>query len=100
VTRLRVPEGLAVAAGDYRVERRDGGWTASSETGERLDLGGVWDDLRGAAAVEIECSRHPDKWWPAAGYKLQLAEVMAWRCPNCVWAFRQGLKGRGGTPQF
>ncbi len=84
VTRIRVPPGLAVEAGEYRAE----------------DLGPVWDDVRGAEGVQIECPRHPDTWWPTKGRDLPLTELKTWRCPKCVWAFREGLKGSGGTPQF
>ena len=84
LTRIRVPEGLVVEAGDYLVD----------------DLGSVWDELYGAPGVEIECSRHPGTWWPTSGRDLPLAELRTWRCPKCVWAFRQGLKGSGGTPRF
>jgi len=84
VTRIRVPEGLAVEAGVY----------------DAADLAPVWDELRSVDGVEIECPRHPDTWWPTAGRDLPLAELKTWRCPKCVWAFREGLKGSGGTPQF
>jgi len=100
VTRIRVPLGLDVEAGDYHVEMLDGGCTATRKTGARVDLASVWDELKGAVGVEIECPRHPDRWWPTVGRDLPLAELRTWRCPMCVWAFRQGLKGSGGTPRF
>jgi hypothetical protein len=102
MTRIRVPPGLAVAAGVYRVHGSaiDGSWHATSEVGDRVDLGSVWDDLRDAVGVEINCPKHPDAWWPTVGTDLPLSELSTWRCPACAWAFREGLKGRGGSPQF
>jgi hypothetical protein len=87
MTRVRVPAGLSVPAGDHEVE--SGAVDAS-----------VWDELRAAPGVEIECSRHPGSWWPISRVDVPLAELGTWRCPSCAWAFRQGLAGRGGTPQF
>jgi hypothetical protein len=100
VTRIRVPLGLDVEEGDYLVESRAGSCIAATDGGDPIDLASVWDELKGAVGVEIECPRHPDRWWPSAGRDLALAELRTWRCPMCVWAFRQGLKGSGGTPQF
>jgi hypothetical protein len=100
VTRIRVPPGLDVEAGDYYLEMLDGGCTATRKNGDRVDLASVWDELKGAVGVEIECPRHADRWWPTVDRDLPLAELKTWRCPMCVWAFRQGLKGSGGTPRF
>jgi hypothetical protein len=87
MTRVRVPAGLSVPAGDYEVES------------DAIDAS-LWDELRAAPGVEIECSRHPGSWWPISRADVPLAELGTWRCPSCAWAFRQGLAGRGGTPQF
>jgi hypothetical protein len=102
VTRISVPSGLAVEAGVYDVDAGalDGNWHATSEAGNRVDLVPIWDELREAVGVEINCPRHPDDWWPTAGRDLPLTELRSWRCPMCAWAFRESLKGRGGTPQF
>ena len=100
VTRIRVPQGLDVEAGDYHVETLDGRCIATRESGGRVDLASVWDELRVTVGVEIECPRHPDRWWATAGRDLPAAELRTWRCPMCVWAFREGLKGSGGTPRF
>lgn len=97
-TRIRIPAGLAVAPGVYRVDA--GGGSATGEAGDRVDLAPIWDELRETAGAEILCPRHPDTWWPTAGQDLPLAGLETWRCPTCAWAFRAGLKGRGGTPQF
>ena len=87
MTRVRLPAGLGLAEGVY--DFADG----------RLDMQD-WNALREAPGVEIECARHPGQWWPTAGKHIDLGEVRRWRCPDCAWAFRQGLGGRGGTPQF
>ena len=102
MTRISVPSGLDVPAGVYRLDAHalDGKCHATSETGERIDLAPVWDELRQARGVEIDCPRHTDTWWPTAGRDLPLTELRTWRCPMCAWAFREGLKGRGGSPQF
>ncbi len=99
--RIRIPTGLAVPAGIYRVgaeaveARRE-----DSETGGSLDLTSMWDDLRKVPGVEIECPKHSDRWWPTSANDISLAELTSWRCPMCAWEFREGLKGRGGTPQY
>jgi hypothetical protein len=95
-TRIRIPARLAVEAGVYRVD----GIHATSEAGDRVDLAPIWEELRNSAQVEIECPRHSDTWWPVAGQDLPLAGLRTWRCQTCAWEFREGLKGRGGTPQF
>jgi hypothetical protein len=102
MTRIRVPNGLSVPPAVYRVEAdaNDGHWYGATEAGGRVDLTTIWEELRGSPGVEIECSRHPGSWWPTAGKEVPLAGLDTWRCPTCAWAFRQGLEGRGGTPQF
>src|SRR5262245_43676760 len=102
VTRISVPPGLPVAAGVYDVDdgALDGGCHATSDAGDRVDLAPIWDELRRASRVEIECPRHPETWWPIAGQDLPLAGLRTWRCPTCAWTFREGLKGRGGSPRF
>jgi hypothetical protein len=87
MTRVRVPAGLDVPAGDHQIEK------------DEIDAA-LWDELRATPGVEIECARHPGSWWPIARADVPLAELETWRCPSCAWAFRQGLAGRGGTPQF
>ena len=95
-TRIRIPAGRAVAAGVYRVN----GTLATSDGGDHVDLAPFWDELRKSPQVAIECPRHSDRWWPTAGQEVPLAGLATWRCPTCAWEFREGLKGRGGTPQF
>lgn len=95
-TRIRIAAGVAVSAGVYRVD----GVHARNDAGDRVDLAPVWDELRRSPQVAIECPRHPDTWWPVAGLDLPLAGLATWRCPTCAWEFREGLKDRGGTPQF
>jgi hypothetical protein len=97
-TRIRIPAGLTVAAGVYRVDA--GGRSATSDTGAGVDLAPIWVELRATPGVEIACPKHPETWWPTAGQDLPLEALETWRCPACAWAFREGLKGRGGTPQF
>jgi hypothetical protein len=101
MTRVRIPAGLHVAAGDYDIGARStaGRRRGTSEAGQH-DFSRDWDELREVPGVEIECSRHPGLWWPTAGKNIRLNEVPTWRCRNCAWAFRQGLAGQGGTPQF
>lgn len=102
MTRISVPSGLVVAAGVYDVDAvaLDGNCYATSEAGNRVALAPIWDELRENPGVEIDCPRHQETWWPTAGQDLPLTELSSWRCPMCAWAFREGLKGRGGTPQF
>ena len=86
----------------YQVEADpiDGRRLGTTDAGDRIDLAAVWDELLKAPGVEIECSRHPGSWWPLERADVPPAELETWRCPSCAWAFRQGLAGRGGTPQF
>jgi hypothetical protein len=101
MTRVRIPVGLTRTAGVYEIAAGaiDGRCLAKSEANE-FDLTQEWDELREAPGVEIECTRHPGRWWPTVGKDISLTEAQCWRCPNCAWAFRQGLADRGGTPQF
>jgi hypothetical protein len=101
MTRVRIPVGLTRTAGVYDIAAAaiDGCCLGTSDAGE-IDLTQDWDELRDGPGVEIECTRHPGRWWPTAGKDIPVDEVQSWRCPNCAWAFRQGLADRGGTPQF
>ncbi len=89
MTRVRLPAGLTLPEGVY------------DHADERL-AAEDWDALRDTPGVELECGRHPGRWWPSAGKMAGVAvgDLPSWRCPNCAWAFRQELSGRGGTPQF
>lgn len=101
MTRVRIPVGLHLVAGVYDIGAAsiDGSCLGTSDT-DQHDFSQDWDEVRELPGVEIECSRHPGQWWPTADKHIPVNEVPNWRCPNCAWAFRQGLAGRGGTPQF
>jgi hypothetical protein len=98
---VRIPTGLHLTAGVYNISPRsiDGRCLGTSDAGEH-DFAQDWKKLCEVPGVEIECSRHPGLWWPTAGKDIPVNEIPTWRCPNCAWAFRQGLAGQGGTPQF
>jgi len=96
MTRISVPPRLAVAAGVYHV----GDGHARGENGDRVDLTPIWDELRESPGLEIECPKHEGTWWPTAGEAVPLSGLESWRCPTCAWTFREGLKGRGGSPRF
>jgi|GraSoiStandDraft_4_1057263.scaffolds.fasta_scaffold1493421_2 hypothetical protein len=87
MTRVRLPTGLHVPEGVY-------------DDGDGRLLAEDWTELRDMPGVELECRSHPDQWWPTAGKAIAFGDLRNWRCPNCAWAFRQGLAGTGGTPRF
>ena len=102
MTRLRLPPGLRLAAGIYDVvvgytmEER---YIAVRDAHGLLDYTPDWYELRDGCRVEIECARHPGRWWSTTGKNIAASEVENWRCPDCAWAFRQGFASRGGWPK-
>ena len=101
-TRLRLPAGLSLLEGIYEVV---GGAVGGQSIGIVDAAGGRdhtldWNELRQVVGVEIECSRHPGRWWPTQAKEIPVDEVQYWRCPNCAWSFRQALRNAGNRPPF
>jgi hypothetical protein len=102
VTRLRLPSGLSLLAGVYEVvgKASDGRSIGVKDAAGLRDYTLDWNEVREVLGVEIECVRHPGRWWPTRGAEIPVDEVQSWRCLNCAWAFRQVLRTSGNRPPF